>query len=216
MYAMISTRPDASYALNVTSRYQSDPGESHWTAGKNILKYLRRTKDVFLAYGGEEEIVVTGYTDASFQTDKDDSKSQSGFVFKVNGGAVSWKSFKQETLADSTTEAEYIAALKAAKEGVWIRKFLIELGLFPNASSPLDLYCDNSGAIAEAKEPRNHQKGKHVMRRVHLIREFIDRGEIKICKIHTDLNILDPLIKPLPQAKHERHTRPMGIRYVLD
>ena len=216
MYAMISTRPDVSYALSVTSRYQSDPGESHWTAVKNILKYLRRTKDVFLVYGGEEELVVTGYTDASFQTNKDDSKSQSSFMFKVNGGAVSWKSSKQETVADSTTEAEYIAASEAAKEGVWIRKFLIELGVFPNASSPLDLYCDNSGAIAQAKEPRNHQKSKHVMRRFHLIREFIDRGEIKICKIHTDLNISDPLTKPLPQTKHERHTRAMGIRYIMD
>ena len=106
---------------------------------KNIFKYLRRTKDVFLVYGGEEELIVTGYTDASFQTDKDDSKSHSDFVFKVNGGAVSWKSSKQETVADSTTETEYIAASEAAKEGVWIRKFFIELGVFPNASSPLDL-----------------------------------------------------------------------------
>ena len=56
---------------------------------KNILKYLRRTKNVFLVYGGEDELVVTGYTDASFQTDKDDSKSQSGYVFTINGDAVS-------------------------------------------------------------------------------------------------------------------------------
>ena len=167
---------------------------------------------MFLVYGGEEELVVTGYTDASFQTDKDDSKSQSGYVFTMNGGAVSWKSSKQETVADCTTEAEYIAASEAAKEGVWIKKFLIELGVFPKASSPLDLYCDNSGAIAQVKEPRNHQKSKHVMRRFHLIREFIDQGEIKICKIHTDLNISDPLTKPLPQPKHERHTR----QWVLD
>ena len=111
-----------------------------------------------------------GYTDASFQTDKDDSKSQSSFVFTINDGAVSWKSSKQETVADSTTETEYIAVSEAAKEGVWITKFFIELGVFPNASSPLDLYCDNSGAIAQAKEPqRNHQKSKHVMRRFHLI-----------------------------------------------
>src|SRR6185312_3319063 len=216
MYTMISTRPDIFYALSVTSKYQSDPGESHWTAMKNILKYLRRTKNACLVYGGEEELVVMGYTDASFQTDKDDSKSQSSYVFTINGGAVSWKSSKQETVADSMTEAEYIAASEVTKEGVWIRKFLIELGVFPNASSPLDLYCDNSGAITQAKEPRNHQKSKHAMRRFHLIREFIDRGEIKICKIHTDLNILDPLTKPLPQPKHERHTRAMGIRYILD
>ena len=66
MYAMISTRPDVSYALSVTSRYHSDLDESHWIAVKNILKYLRRTKNVFLVYGGEEELIVTGYTDASF------------------------------------------------------------------------------------------------------------------------------------------------------
>jgi len=74
MYAMISTRPNVSYALSMTRRHQSDPNESHLTAVKNILKYLRRTKDMFLVYGGEEELVVTGYTDASFQTDRDDSK----------------------------------------------------------------------------------------------------------------------------------------------
>ena len=119
---------------------------------------------MFLVYGGDEELVVIGYTDASFQSDKDDSKSQSGFVFMINGGDVTWKSSKQETVVDSTTEAEYIAASEAVKEGVWIRNFLIELGVFPNASSPLNLYCDNNGAIAQAKEPRNHQKNKHVMR----------------------------------------------------
>ncbi|PKI51561.1 hypothetical protein CRG98_028121 [Punica granatum] len=78
MYAMLCTRSDVSYALNMTSRYQSDPGERHWIAVKNILKYLRRTKEMFLVYGGEEELVVRGYTDANFQTDKDDSRLRSG------------------------------------------------------------------------------------------------------------------------------------------
>ena len=118
MYAMICTRPDVSYALSVTSIYQSDPGKSHWTTVKNILKYLKRTKDVFLVFGGEEELSVKGYTDASFQIDLNDSRSQSGYVFLVNEGAVSWKSSKQETVADSTMEAEYIAASEATKEGV--------------------------------------------------------------------------------------------------
>ena len=76
MYAMLCTRPDVSFALSMTSRYQQDPGEGHWTAVKNILKYLRRTKDLFLVYGGlDDELYVTGYTDASFQTDQDDQKS---------------------------------------------------------------------------------------------------------------------------------------------
>ena len=73
MYAMLCTRPDVSYALSITSRYRSDPGESHWIAVKNILKYLRWTKDVFLLYGRQEdELVVNGYTDVGFQSNKDD------------------------------------------------------------------------------------------------------------------------------------------------
>jgi hypothetical protein len=126
MYAMLCTRPDVSFALSVTSRYQSNFDEDHWTVVKSILNYLRRTKDMFLIFGGEDELVVKGYTDASFQTDKDDSASQSGLVFCLNGGAVSWKSSKQDMVADSTTEAEYVAASEAAKEAVWIRKFVSE------------------------------------------------------------------------------------------
>jgi hypothetical protein len=89
MYAMLCTHPDVSYALSATSRYQSNYGEAHWTIVKNILKYLRRTKEVFLVFGGEEELVVKGYSDASFQTDVDDSISQSNFVFFLNEDVVS-------------------------------------------------------------------------------------------------------------------------------
>ena len=103
MYAMLCTRPDVAHAISLTSRYQSDPGSEHWIAVKNILKYLRRTKDMFLVYGGEEELVAKCYVDASFDTDPDDSKSQSGYVFLVNGGAVSWRSSKQPVVAGSTT-----------------------------------------------------------------------------------------------------------------
>jgi len=179
MYAMICTRPDISYALSVTSRHQANPGLPHWTAVKNILKYLKRTKEVFLIYGRESELVVRGYTDASFQTDHDDLRSQSGYMFILNGGAVSWKSSKQETTADSTTEAEYIAASEAAKEGYWIKKFVTELGMIP--SDPMELFCDNNGAIAQAKELRSQQRSKHVLRRYHLIREIVDRGDVKVC-----------------------------------
>ncbi|GJR64283.1 hypothetical protein Tco_0010348 [Tanacetum coccineum] len=94
MYAMTCTRPDVSFILNMVSRHQQNPGEGYWTDVKNILKYLRNAKDRFLVYGGEEELRVTGYCDASWQTDKDDSHSQSGWVFLLNVRAVTWKSSK--------------------------------------------------------------------------------------------------------------------------
>jgi hypothetical protein len=150
IYAMICTCPDVSYALSVMSRYQSNYGDTHWTIVKNVLKYLRRTKEAFLVFGGEEELVVKDYNDASFQTNADDSKSQSGFVFCLNGGMVSWSNSKQNTVADSMIEAEYIAASEAAKGAVWIRNFVSELGVVPSASTPMYLYYD--------KEPYRKQR----------------------------------------------------------
>ncbi|KAJ9536512.1 hypothetical protein OSB04_un000306 [Centaurea solstitialis] len=207
--------PDVAYSVSVTSRYQQNPGEPHWVAVKNILKYLRRTKDMFLVFGGsEDEISVNGYSDASFQTDGDDFRSQSGYVFTLNGGAISWKSSKQDTIADSTTEAEYIVASDAAKEAVWLKNFLSDLRVVTSISRPIDIFCDNSGAIAQAKEPREHHKSRHVLRKYHLIREIIGRGDVRICKIPTVDNVADPLTKPLARVKHEAHANSIGMQYL--
>jgi len=212
MYAMLCTRPDIAHAVSITSRYQSDPGEEHWIAIKNILKYLRRTKDLFLIYG-EGEFKVVAYTDSDFQSDPNDYKSTSGFVFTFNGGAVSWKSSKQSITADSTTEAEYVAASEAAKEAAWMKKFISELGVVPSIEQPITLFCDNNGAIAQAKEPRSHQKSKHIERRFHLIREIVGRGDIALQKIASAENVADPFTKALPQSSFERHIDKMGLRY---
>ena len=88
------TRPDVCLAISLAGRYQSNPGVDHWIAAKNILKYLKRTKDMFLIYGGHEELIVNGYVDASFDIDPDDSKSQIGYVFILDGGAISLCSSK--------------------------------------------------------------------------------------------------------------------------
>ena len=157
MYAMLCTHPVVSYALSMMSKYQSNPGECHQNIVKNILKYLRKTIDVFLIYGGEEELVVKAYTDASFQSNKDDFRSQSRYVFYLNGGAVSQTSLKQDTVVDSTTKVEYIAASDTAKQVVWIKKFITELSIVPSIASLVDLYYDNNKAISQAKEPRSHK-----------------------------------------------------------
>ena len=113
MYAMLCTRPDVCLAISLAGRYQSNLGVHHWTAVKNILKYLKRTKDMFLVYGGDKDLVVNGYVDASFATDPDDSKSQTEYVFILNGEPVSWCSSKQSVVVGSTCEEEYIATSEA-------------------------------------------------------------------------------------------------------
>ena len=213
MYGMLCTRPDIAYAVSVTSRYQSNPGPAHWKAVKSILKYLRRTKELFLVYG-ESELKLEGFTDSSFQSDVDDSRSNSGFIFKLNGGAVCWKSSKQSTTADSVTEAEYIAACDAAKEASWIRKFIQELGVFPSADDPVRVYCDNTGAVAQAKEPRSHPKSRHVLMKYHLVCKIVERGEVVVERVTSEDNVADPFTKRLSIFVHEKHRESMGLRYM--
>src|SRR3954454_8822764 len=95
-----------------------------------------------------------------------------------------------------------------------MKEFITELGVVPSALDPLDIYRDNTGAIANAQEPRSHKKMKHIKLRFHSIRENFQDRDIKICKVHTDLNVADPLTKPLPRAKHDQHQNAMGVRYI--
>lgn len=162
MYALTCTRPGITYALSICSRYQSNPEEAHWCVAKNILKYLRRTKNDVLVYGGNDELIVKGYIDVSFHTYKDDFESQSGYVFIMNGRAVSWKSSEQGTVTYSTTEVEYIASSETTKEVVLIRQLIVELGVVPSTSREIDIYCDNNDIIAQAKEHSSRSISRRV------------------------------------------------------
>ena len=159
---------------------------------------------------------LIGFTDSNFQSDHDDSKSVSGFIFTLNGGAICWKSSKQHTVADSVCEVEYVAASDAAKEAVWLRKFITELGVAPSLVGPVLLYCDSSGAIAQAKEPKAHQRTKHILRRYHLIREIVDRGDVDLQKIDGKENLADPFTKAIAVKEFDNYKSMMDIRYCTD
>ena len=147
-------------------------------------------------------------------THPDDSKSQSGYVFLLNGGVVNCCSSKQSVVAGSMCEAEYIAASKAENEGVGMKEFISDLGVIPSASGLMKIFCDNTGAISLAKESRFHKRTKHIKRRFNSIRHQVAEGDIEICKIYTDLNVANPLTKPLPRAKHDQHQDSMGVRII--
>ena len=95
-----------------------------------------------------------------------------------------------------------------------MKEFISDLGVIPSASGPMNFFCDNTGAIALAKESRFHKRTKHIKRRFNSIRDLVKEGDIEICTIHTDLNVADPLTKPLPRAKHEQHQDSMGVRII--
>ncbi|GJY15383.1 hypothetical protein Tco_0385805 [Tanacetum coccineum] len=135
-----------------------------WMAMYTPLNLVWNTKDMVLVYGAKPEakLKVSCYADASFQTDKDDTKSQTGYVFVLNGGAVDWKSAKQNTTAMSSTEAEYIADAEASMEAVWMRKFIDGLGgVVPSNKRPMEMLCDNEPTIAIANDPRILKGARH-------------------------------------------------------
>ncbi|GKA98885.1 retrotransposon protein, putative, ty1-copia subclass [Tanacetum coccineum] len=213
MYVVRCTRPDVAFAQNITSRFQHNSGDEHWIAVKTILKYLRNTKDMFLVYGGDmkRELRVSCYTDAGYLTHTDDMRSQTGYVFVLNGGAVDWKSTKQSIFATSSTDAEYIAAFDASKEAVWIRKFISGLGVVPTIEEPINMYCDNTGAIAIAKDHEVTKGARHFLAKVHYLRETIQMGDVKIEKVDTDDNLADPFTKALAFSKHSELTKKIGM-----
>ena len=95
-----------------------------------------------------EDLIPIGYTDSDFQSNLDFGKSTSGCVFTLGGGAISWRSVKQSCVTDSTMEAEYVVACEAAKEAIWLKKFLFDLVVMRMEQVPITLFCDNSGAVA--------------------------------------------------------------------
>ncbi|GJX85343.1 putative RNA-directed DNA polymerase [Tanacetum coccineum] len=145
---------------------------------------LMNTKDMFLVYGGNPstELRVECYCDAGFETDRDDTKSQTRYVFILNGGAVDWKSSKQR------------------------------LGIVPTINEPLNMYCDNSAAVHYANGPGVQKSARHYHRRYHYVRECVELGEIKILKVHTYNNLADPFTKALSNRKLTQHARSMGLR----
>jgi hypothetical protein len=219
MYAMLGTRPDLAFAIGQLTRFNSNPGPQHVAALKRVLRYLRGSIDFKLTYGAEfsgssgsnnAKLVVLGYCDADWGASIDDRRSVSGTLFNVAGGAVTWQAQRQKSVALSTVEAEYMASCQAAKDAVWLRAFLVGLGLI--ASAPTNILCDSQGAMALAKNPEHHQRSKHIDLRYHFVREQVAGGAITLVYTSTSEMAADQLTKPLSKDMHNRCLRSMGLR----
>ncbi|KAL0453883.1 UNVERIFIED_CONTAM: hypothetical protein Slati_1366400 [Sesamum latifolium] len=121
----------------------------------------------------------------------------------MNGGVVAWKSFKQDTTIDSTTEAEYIAASEAeyiaaseaAKKAVWMKNYIQELGVVPSIVEPIVIFRKNNGSIAQVNEPRSHHRFKYILRHYYLLREMVGRDDVRVDHVTSAENTTDPLTK---------------------
>ncbi|XP_055848470.1 uncharacterized protein LOC129913695 [Episyrphus balteatus] len=205
------SRPDISYAVNCLSRFNQNPGKAHWVAAKRVLRYLKGTSNLKMCYSREEtsESLITGYCDADYAGDVDERKSITGYIFKMQGGAISWCSRKQPTVALSTTEAEYMAMSMAIQEVLWLNGLQNEL--LPDDKQNIILFCDNQGAICLSSTTVYHARTKHIDVRHHFIRNVINDQLVKIQYLKTSQMIADSLTKSLPTEKSTYCTKLMGL-----
>jgi hypothetical protein len=207
MYAAMGTRLDIAFATSTMAQYCENPGWKHWEAVKRIFRYLLGMKKLELTYGGEKRGLV-GYVDADGAS-QDHRRAISGYVFMVDGGAVSWSSKKQELVTLSTTEAEYVAQTHAAKEAIWLRRLLTEL--FDSIHTPTTLFSDSKSAIALAHDGHYHARTKHIDIRYHFIRYIIEAGTIKLVYCPTNDMTADTLTKALPSVKAKHFASALGL-----
>ena len=208
MYLMLCTRPDIAFAVNQVSQFCEKPYLEHWNAVKRIFAYLQGTQTHGLRFGAMGH-QLKGYTDADYAGNLETRQSTSGFIFTLYGGPVAWSSRRQSCVALSTTEAEYVAASDATKEGIWLRRLLLDLN--PEWNVPLPLLCDNQSAIRLIRNPEFHQRTKHIDVRYHFIRGHHEAKEIDVLYVPTEEQLADPFTKPLPNPRFTTLRDSLGI-----
>ena len=207
MYLSICTRPDIAQAVGALARYMAQPTTAHWTAAKTVLRYLAGTADFGITFGsGTPGLDV--YCDADYAGDIDTRRSTTAYVFNLNGGAITWASRLQPTVAASTTEAEYMAAAATVKEALWLRKLLRDLSLDITC---ITIKADSQSAIKLLKNPIVSNRSKHIDVVHHFARERVARNEVTFEYISTDNMVADSLTKPVPTTKFKFCRDSMGI-----
>ena len=207
------TRPDIAFAVNRLASYTANPSLQHFTAIKRVLRYLAGTQDQGITYSKLSTTTVDnnnfyGFADAAF-ANHDDLKSTSVYVFLASGGAITWKSKKQTTIALSSTEAEYVALSEASREACWLTNLYEELGY--SQKSPIIIKGDNNGSIAMAKNQQFHSRSKHIAIRWHWVRDLVEQQLINIETCRDPQQTADVLTKALPRPKHQQHSLEMGL-----
>jgi hypothetical protein len=210
-YLPTMTRPDLAYSLSLCGRYMANPTQEHMDALDTVYAYLKATPHIAISYR-KGTPSLEGYVDADWVGCLDTRRSTTGYVFTFAGGPVSWSSKRQNIVALSTTEAEYIAAGEAVKEALWLKRFVNDLSFEGYNISSVPVNVDNKSAIALTKNPIGHQRTKHIDARHHFIRDVIEDGHVTIKWISGKDNIADMFTKALPRASFEEFKKRLNLR----
>eukprot|EP00300_Choanocystis_sp_HF-7_P017513 c19752_g1_i3.p2 GENE.c19752_g1_i3~~c19752_g1_i3.p2 ORF type:complete len:296 (-),score=46.33 c19752_g1_i3:144-1031(-) len=201
MYLAVIGRPDIAIATNRLARQVENPDKTHWQALKRVLRYLKATPHFGLKFTRMGNQNFDCSSDSNWGLEANSGRSTSGFVCMLMGGAISWVTKLQSSVALSTMEAEYVAASLATCEIQHL--LLIAEDMNMNISLPIKLKIDNTSAIQMAENEGNHSRAKHINLRVYSFREKVKEGIIKPMFVPTTENVADMMTKPLDRVKFQ-------------
>lgn len=208
MYLAQCTRPDLCHAVGLLSQHLERPLFMHWESVLHVFRYLANSKDLGLSFDGNQSKSVEGnesfhlpisHVDADWAGDKNSRRLTTGYVFTLAGGAISWRSRLQPTVALSSTEAKYWAVTEAGQELMWLRTMMLKFR-FEDAN-PTVLFSDNQGAIHLTSKSIFHSRTKHIEVKYHWIREVVEKKELALEYCPSELMVADLLTKPLEKGK---------------
>jgi hypothetical protein len=195
---LCASRPDIMLSVCMCARFQAAPKDCHLRAVKRIMRYLVLTPNLGLWYPKGSRFELLGYSDADYAGCKVDRKSTSGTCQFLGRSLVSWSSKKQNSVALSTAEAEYVAAGSCCAQLLWMRQTLKDYGYTMNH---IPLLCDNESAIKIAYNPCEHSRTKHIDIRHHFLRDHAIKGDIVISHVGTNDQLADIFTKPLDERR---------------
>nr|KYP75144.1 Retrovirus-related Pol polyprotein from transposon TNT 1-94 [Cajanus cajan] len=208
MYLTV-TRSGITYAISLLSRYMHCASKIHFKAGKRILRYIKGTICYGVKFQPVKDFSLYGYSDSDWAGSNDDMKSTSGYCFTFGSGVFSWCSKKQEVITQSTAEAEYVAAVAAANQAIWLRKLMANLYMEQKEST--QVLVDNQVAISISKNHVFHGKTKHFKIKLYFLREVQKQGDVQLLYCKTENQLADFLTKSLSQARFEYLRQKLGV-----
>lgn len=211
LYLATNCRPDISYSTSFLSRFMDRATDTHWAAAQRVLKYLKGTKKHGLLYRKGSHPLL-GYSDSDFADDINDRKSTSGFIFLLNGATIYWRLKKQTVVAQSTTEAEYVAISFAVREAIWLKSVMRDLGYnIWSSTNRISIKTDNIQVISLSKDEIFSEKSKHIDDKYHLVRDHSQTGTVILSHIPTDEMIADTMTKALLHVKFSKFRNIIGV-----
>lgn len=206
---LTATRPDILYAVSILSRFMHCASEVHLKAAKRVIRYIKGTINHGVKFQKSQNLKLLGYSDSDWAGSVDDMKSTSGYCFSLGSGIFSWCSKKQDIVAQSTAEAEFVAATAAANQALWLRKILVDLHM--KQTEGTEVFVDNQAAIAISHNPVFHGKTKHFNIKFFFLRDVQKNGDVTLLYCKTEEQLADIFTKPLPGNKFELLRQKLGV-----